>query len=81
MGNALSHPGGNLGLNLESISHRCHPILVAFAWQVTKETINLPLECLQGGTHVPNVLMNLPPAVKNIEVCGVIRCLNAASIL
>ena len=24
------HPGGNPGANLKSISHRCHPILVAF---------------------------------------------------
>jgi len=36
------HPGANL----KSISHRCHPILVAFAWELTKETINLPLSCL-----------------------------------
>ena len=46
------HPGGNPGANLKSISHRCHPILVAFVWQLTKETINLPLgclSCLQGG--------------------------------
>ena len=34
--------------NLKSISHRCHPILVAFVWELTKATINLPLGCLQG---------------------------------
>ena len=38
-----THPGGNPGANLKSTSHRCHPILVAFVWQLTKETINLPL--------------------------------------
>jgi hypothetical protein len=43
------HPGGNPGANLKSISHRCHPILVAFVWELTKETINLPLGCPQGG--------------------------------
>ena len=43
------HPGGNPGANLKSISDRCHPILVAFAWELTKETIHLPLGCLQGG--------------------------------
>jgi len=32
------HPGGNPGANLKSISHRCHPILVAFACELTKET-------------------------------------------
>ena len=32
-----------------SIFHRCHPILVAFEWELTKETIHLPLGCLQGG--------------------------------
>ena len=30
------HPGGNPGANLKSISHRCHPILVAFVWELTK---------------------------------------------
>ena len=35
--------------NPKSISHRCHPILVAFVREVTEETINLPLDCLQGG--------------------------------
>jgi len=38
-----NHPGGNPGANLMSISHRCHPILVAFVWELTKETIDLPL--------------------------------------
>ena len=28
---------------------QCHPILVAFVWELTKETINLPQGCLQGG--------------------------------
>jgi len=27
----------------------CHPILVAFVWELTKDTIDLPLGCLQGG--------------------------------
>jgi len=35
--------------NFKSISHRCHLILVAFVWELTKETIYLPLGCLQGG--------------------------------
>ena len=43
------HPGGNPGANLKPISHRCHPILVAFVWELTEETIDLPLGCLQGG--------------------------------
>ena len=43
------HPGGNPGANLKSISDRCHLILVAFVWQLTKETIELPMGCLQGG--------------------------------
>ena len=47
----LPHPGGNPGANLKSISHRCHPILVAFVWELTQETINLLLGCLQGGEH------------------------------
>ena len=43
------HPGGNPAANLKSISHRCHPILVAFVWELTEETINLPPGYLQGG--------------------------------
>ena len=43
------HPGGNPGTHLKSISHKCHPVLVAFVWELTKETIHLPLGCLQGG--------------------------------
>jgi len=46
---ATSRPGGNPGENLRSISHRCHPILVAFVWELTEETIDLHLGCLQGG--------------------------------
>ena len=34
--------------NLKSISHRCHPMLVAFGWELTQETSDLPLGCLQG---------------------------------
>ena len=44
-----THPGGNPGANLKSISHRCYLILVAFVWKLTKETIELPLGCLLGG--------------------------------
>jgi len=51
------HPGGNPGANLKSISHRCHPILVAFVWELTKETIHLPLGCLQGGDRHSQVDM------------------------
>ena len=46
----LGRPGGNPGANHKSISHRCHPILVAFVWVLTKETIHLSLGCLQGGS-------------------------------
>ena len=46
---AESHPGVDLRANIKSISHRCHPILVAFVWELAKETINFPLGCLQGG--------------------------------
>ena len=46
---ACGSPNAELRANIRSISHRCHPILVAFVWQLTKETIDLPLGCLQGG--------------------------------
>jgi len=47
-----SHPGVELRANLKSISHGCHLFEVAFVWELTKETIHLPLGCLQGG-HEP----------------------------
>ena len=45
------HPGGNPGANLKSISHRRYLFDVAFVWELTKETIHLPLGCLQGGVR------------------------------
>ena len=48
----VGHPGGSPGANLKSISHICHPILVAFVWELTKESIDFPLGCLQGGAGV-----------------------------
>ena len=35
--------------NLKSISHTRHLLEIAFAWELTKETIHLHLGCLQGG--------------------------------
>jgi len=35
----VAHPGGNPGANLanlKSISHICHPILLAFVWELTE---------------------------------------------
>ena len=49
LGETQDHPGGNPGTNLKSISHRCYLFEVAFVWELTKETIVLPLGCLQGG--------------------------------
>ena len=45
----LKHSGGNPGANLQSIPHRCYLREVAFEWELTKESIYLPLGCLQGG--------------------------------
>ena len=47
------NPGVELGANLQSISHRCNLFKVAFVWELTKETIRLPLGCLQGGSALP----------------------------
>ena len=40
----------DLRANLKSISHRFHLFKVASVWELTKQTIHLPLGCLQGGT-------------------------------
>ena len=44
----LLRPGVELRAKLKSISHRCHLFEVAFVWELTKETIHLPLD-YQGG--------------------------------
>ena len=48
-GMSPDRPGGNPGANLKSISHRCDLREVAFEWELTEETIYLPLGCLQAG--------------------------------
>jgi len=55
---ADTHPGGNPGANLKSISHRCHRHLfeVAFVWELIKETIHPALGCLQ---DLPWILTHL----------------------
>ena len=35
--------------NVKSNSLKCYLFEVAFEWELTKETIHLPLGCLQGG--------------------------------
>ena len=47
----VSHPEVELRENHESISHRCYSFEVAFVCELTKETIHLPLGCLQGGSQ------------------------------
>jgi len=41
----VPHPGGNPGANLKSISHRRYLFEVACVWDLTQETIHLPLGC------------------------------------
>ena len=53
--------------NLKSISHRCHPILVAFVWELTKETIDCPLSCLQGGLRERRKKVDRPVAAMPVH--------------
>jgi hypothetical protein len=46
---SLPHPGVEFRANLKSISHRCHLFEVTIVWELTQETIYLPMGCLQGG--------------------------------
>ena len=55
------HPGVESRANLKSISHRCHLFEVAFVWEMTEETIDLPLGCLQGGLAAGNPDLHRPP--------------------
>ena len=38
----------NPGANLKSLCYRCYFREAAFEWELTKDTIDLPLSCLQG---------------------------------
>ena len=49
---AAHHPGVELRANPMSIFHRCHLFEVAFVRGLTRETMHLPLGCLQGGAGV-----------------------------
>jgi hypothetical protein len=40
------------GQIFKSISHRCYLFEVAFAWELTSETIVLPVGCIQGGEEI-----------------------------
>ena len=55
------------GDDLESISHRCYLREVAFAWELTKETIHLPLACLQGGSRLES---NADEEEEGLDVLG-----------
>ena len=46
------HSGVDLRADLKSISHRCHRFEVVCVWELTKETVHLPLGCLQGGVWI-----------------------------
>ena len=46
--------------NRKSISHKCHPVLVAFVWELIKQTIVLPLGCLQGGRSGKSITWRRP---------------------
>ena len=48
--NLQPRPVGDPEANLESISHRCYLREAALEWELTKETIDLPLSCLEGGS-------------------------------
>jgi len=64
---ASSHPGGNPGANLKSIPHRCYLREAAFVWEFTKETIHLPLGCLQGGSGP--CVSSAPRPRQQLSVC------------
>ena len=49
------HPRVDLKANLKSISHRCYLFEAAFVWELTQESIHLPLGCLQGSKGTVNV--------------------------
>ena len=63
------HPGGNSGANVKSISQTCYRFEVAFVWELTKETIGLPLGCLQGGFPRRNPPTHPPERPASASLC------------
>ena len=60
----VQHPGGNQGANIKSITHRCYLREAAFEWELTKETMYLPVGCLRvvkSGGYGRQVEELLPP--------------------
>ena len=57
------HPEGNPGASLKSISYSCLPILVALVCELSDETIDLPLGCLQGG-YILSRCLQIPKVKK-----------------
>ena len=64
--NKLKPPWRHPGANLKSISHRCHPILVAFVWELTQEIIDLHLGCLQGGVGTPGLARSIRSSAETL---------------
>ena len=46
------HSGGNPGINIKAISHRYYLFEVRSVYELTKETIGLPLGCLRAERNV-----------------------------
>ena len=46
------HSEDDPGEILKSIALRCYFLAVAFVWELTEETMNWPLGCLQGGSRI-----------------------------
>ena len=63
--------------NLKSISHICHPILMAFVWELTKETIDVHLGCLQSGKGIfyKNQKYTLPTRTSSLRGSEAIEAL------
>ena len=76
------HPGVEMRENLKSISHRYHLFEVTIVQELTKQTINLPRGCLQGGLRststlnpTPQALGPLPRTALRGIVCMAIVCM------
>ena len=49
---------GQIPSQLQIPSQQMPPILVAFAWELTEETIDVPLVGLQGGFHMKTLMIH-----------------------
>ena len=75
------HACGNPGANLKSISHKCYLFEVAFEWELTKETIGLPLGCQSASSPRRGADYHVILVIPSVAARTVLHAPNRTSLL